>query len=269
MRRDFFFDGEFLFISGVCLGCLQKERLEALVVVFVLFVVGLVFGSFFTVVATRVPNDESIITPRSHCRHCLHTLRWNELIPLVSYVWQRGKCTQCKAIISIRYPLIECTTAILFVLAFVLQQSLPHFMFLLLLFSLCILVTVTDLYKMMIPNQILLLFFCYFLLHRSLLDPFPFFGDPFILAFLVFVGLWVIMVLSNGGIGGGDVKLFTVLAIALGSTHFLFMFMLATLFGSIYGVLVIKKRRTPFPFAPWIALATLLTVSIQGLFLGY
>ncbi|EZH66865.1 hypothetical protein DH09_02680 [Bacillaceae bacterium JMAK1] len=240
-----------------------------MVIVFVLLVVGLVFGSFFSVIATRVPNGESIVAPRSHCRYCLHTLQWTELIPLWSFVWQRGKCTQCKASISMKYPLIECTTAILFVLAFVLQQSLPHFMFLLLLFSLCILVTATDLYKMMIPNRVLLVFFCYFLLHRSLLDPFPFLAEPFIMAFLVFVGLWVIMILSHGGIGGGDVKLFTVLAIALGSSHFLVMFMLATLFGSVYGLLVIKKRSTPFPFAPWIALATLLTVSFQGLFLGY
>ena len=60
-----------------------------------LFILGIILGSFYNVVATRIPNGESIIKPGSHCTNCYHLLKWYELIPLVSYIIQRGKCRKC------------------------------------------------------------------------------------------------------------------------------------------------------------------------------
>ena len=72
-----------------------------------LFVLGLVMGSFFMVVGSRLPKGESIIKPRSHCDECGHILKWYELIPVFSFVFQLGRCSKCKTKLSIAYPFIE------------------------------------------------------------------------------------------------------------------------------------------------------------------
>ena len=72
-----------------------------------LFIAGLVLGSFYTVVGLRGPLNKSIIKPRSHCENCNHQLSWYELIPVLSYIIQKGKCRCCNQKISIIYPLIE------------------------------------------------------------------------------------------------------------------------------------------------------------------
>jgi leader peptidase (prepilin peptidase)/N-methyltransferase len=77
---------------------------------------GLVFGSFLNVVLTRLPEGESIATPRSHCRNCTHILAWWENLPLISWIILRGRCRQCHTSISPRYPLVELAVAILWTL---------------------------------------------------------------------------------------------------------------------------------------------------------
>jgi leader peptidase (prepilin peptidase) / N-methyltransferase len=77
---------------------------------------GLVFGSFLNVCLSRLPEGESIATPRSHCRNCDHTLAWWENLPLLSWLILRGRCRQCQTRISPRYPLVELTVAVLWTL---------------------------------------------------------------------------------------------------------------------------------------------------------
>jgi leader peptidase (prepilin peptidase)/N-methyltransferase len=78
------------------------------------FVLGLCVGSFLNVVIHRLPRDESIVHPGSHCPRCQTTLRWFDNVPLVSYLWLRGRCRGCGAGISLRYPVIELVTGLLF-----------------------------------------------------------------------------------------------------------------------------------------------------------
>ena len=80
------------------------------------FLLGLAFGSFLNLVLTRLPNNESIVTPASHCRNCTHALAWWENIPLLSWLILKGRCHQCQTRISPRYPLIELSIAILWTL---------------------------------------------------------------------------------------------------------------------------------------------------------
>ena len=79
-----------------------------------LFVTGLAFGSFLNVCISRLPNDESIVTPRSHCRSCGALIGWRDNIPLLGWILLRGRCRQCSARISLRYPAVELLTALLF-----------------------------------------------------------------------------------------------------------------------------------------------------------
>lgn len=74
---------------------------------------GLAFGSFLNVVVTRLPEDESVSTPRSHCRNCAHTLAWWENLPILSWLLLRGRCRSCQAWIGIRYPLVELSIGLL------------------------------------------------------------------------------------------------------------------------------------------------------------
>ncbi len=76
---------------------------------------GLAFGSFLNVFLARFPEGESIVSPRSHCRHCEHTLAWWENLPVLSWLILRGRCRQCHAWIGIRYPLVELAVALLWI----------------------------------------------------------------------------------------------------------------------------------------------------------
>jgi leader peptidase (prepilin peptidase)/N-methyltransferase len=76
------------------------------------FVLGLLFGSFLNVCIARLPLHESIVRPRSHCPRCGHTLSWYDNVPLVSFTLLRGRCRQCSAAISPRYPLVEFAVAV-------------------------------------------------------------------------------------------------------------------------------------------------------------
>ncbi len=83
-----------------------------------LFVAGLAFGSFLNVCITRIPNDESIVRPPSHCRECGRPLRWRDNIPVFSFLWLRGRCRQCGSRIPFRYLAVELLTAVFFVACF-------------------------------------------------------------------------------------------------------------------------------------------------------
>ena len=84
----------------------------------IIFVFGIVLGSFYNVLGYRLPRKESIVFPSSHCPNCKHKLNFLDLIPILSYIFLKGKCRYCKKKISIIYPIIEFLTGILFVLSY-------------------------------------------------------------------------------------------------------------------------------------------------------
>ena len=87
--------------------------------VFLMFIIGTVFGSFYNVVGYRIPNNESIVFPGSHCTKCGHELKFYELIPIFSYIFLKGKCHKCHDKISLFYPFFEFLTGLLFALSYV------------------------------------------------------------------------------------------------------------------------------------------------------
>lgn len=228
----------------------------------VIFILGLIMGSFLNVVGIRVPKDEPFANERSACPHCNHGLKFYELVPVLSYVFQGGKCRGCKAKISIQYPLIELATGILFLLAFLHAGLTIELAVGLLLMSLAVTLFVSDIAYMLIPNKILLFFMPLFIIGRILvpLDPWwsPIAG--FVVGLIV---TFVIIVVSKGGMGGGDMKLYAVLGIVLGLNGIILTFMLSFIIGALLGgtllVLKIIKRKQPFPFGPSILLASIIT----------
>ncbi|WP_307068241.1 prepilin peptidase [Alkalibacillus filiformis] len=226
-----------------------------------IFILGLVLGSFYNVVGIRVADQRSIVTPRSHCPSCSKTLKWYELIPVLSYIFQKGQCRKCGEKVSSIYPFFELLTGLLFVLAFYKIGFQLEVIIAWMLISLLVIITVSDLYKQIIPDSILLVFLVSIILLRILIPTNPWY-DAYLAAIIGFVLLLVIAIVSKGGMGGGDIKLFGVLGLFLGIQGTLMTLFLSSLIGAVVGVILMAfgkvKRGVPIPFGPFIAVSALI-----------
>lgn len=227
----------------------------------VVFIFGIVFGSFFNVVGLRVPKKQSIAYPPSHCPNCERQLTAIDLLPVLSYVLLRGKCRTCQAKVSPIYPLMELLTGILFALAYVHFGLTAEFFVALLFISMLVCITVSDIAYMLIPNKILL-FFLPLLVVGRIFSPLTPWWDSLLGAVVGFGMLYIVALLSRGGMGGGDIKLFFVIGIVLGTVKTLLTLAFASAIGLVIGIIVLrmtkKGRKTPVPFGPSIALAAII-----------
>lgn len=225
-----------------------------------LFIYGLLLGSFFNVVGLRIPEQKSIIAPRSTCPTCGHKLKPYELIPVISYLFQKGKCRGCQSRISPIYPFFELLTGVLFATAPLVIGWSGELVVALTLISMFIIIVVSDIHYMIIPDKILIWFAGIFLLERIFIPLTPWWNS--LLGTVTgFVLLLVIALVSKGGMGFGDVKLYALLGFLLGIKLVLLSFFFSTLFGAVIGGLAllfkIVKRKQPIPFGPFIAAGTL------------
>ncbi|PLS01308.1 prepilin peptidase [Neobacillus cucumis] len=231
------------------------------------FIYGLVLGSFYNVVGLRVPLKQSIVTPRSACPTCGHQLTPFELIPVLSYMLQKGKCRGCQSRISPIYPTFELVTGILFALAPYFVGWSGELVVALTFISLFMIITVSDIHYMIIPDKILIWFAGIFLLERIIWPLTPWW-DSLLGAITGFLLLLTIAIVSKGGMGFGDVKLYALIGFVLGFKLVLLSFFLSTLYGAVIGglalLLRIVKKRQPIPFGPFIAAGTL-TAYFYGL----
>lgn len=224
------------------------------------FIYGTIFGSFFNVVGLRVPSKTLFKQQRSYCDTCERTLTWSELIPVWSYILQKGKCRGCRQKISPIYPIMESITGILFAFTYS-RYGLTHSLILgLLLIGLVIPVTVSDVVYQKIPNSILLFFTPLFMMYR-LFYPLQPFWRSLLGAVTAFILTFLIIFLSKGGMGMGDLKYFTLFGFVFGLPHFLLLFFLSTIYGTIAGLITMKIKqtgpKTKIPFGPYIGLAAL------------
>ncbi len=233
---------------------------------------GALLGSFLNVCIVRIPRNESIILPRSHCRGCEHQLKWWENIPLLSYIILRGKCRHCETNISIRYPAVELITIMLSLTCwkFLGQFSLYAAYFLLLICPL-IVITFVDLEHRIIPNIITLPgIVAGFLVSLIFAGKYGYYDAAInsMLGILVGGGFLYVVAFAYEklkkaeGMGGGDVKLAAMLGAFFGWQAAIFILLLSSVLGSLVGLflLIIKKKdaKFAFPFGPFLALAGLI-----------
>jgi len=186
---------------------------------------------------------------------------------VLSYIILRGKCRVCTAKISPIYAVIELTTGMLFLFSFwklgISYELLVAWTFI----SLLVIIVVTDLAYMLIPNKILL-FFLPLLVILRLLSPLQPWGDSALGAVLGFSILLLIAIVSKGGMGGGDVKLFFLIGLVLGTINTLLTLFIAAFIGMIVGKLIImvsqQGDKTPIPFGPYIAVASIIVYFYGG-----
>ena len=236
------------------------------------FIYGIVFGSFFNVVGLRVPKKQSIVSPPSHCTSCKRKLGVLDLIPVFSYLLLKGKCRGCGSKISPVYPFMEFVTGGLFALSFYMLGLSVELIVALLFVSLLVIITVSDIAYMIIPNKVLLPF-AVVLFGLRLVIPLEIWWDSILGAVVGFLILYLIAVVSKGGMGGGDIKLFFVIGLVLGTTNTLVTLFLAALIGSIAGMIILKRsgqgRKTPVAFGPSIALAAVIAYFWGADFVGW
>jgi leader peptidase (prepilin peptidase)/N-methyltransferase len=226
------------------------------------FILGLCVGSFMNVCIYRIPAQRSIVRPASSCPSCRTPIRFYDNVPLLSYLWLRGKCRACGAGISIRYPLVELLgglTALAVFLKF--GPTLEGIVYFLFCTALEI-ITFIDIDHRKIPDRISLsgipLFFC-----ANLFIPGP---GPVASLLGILVGGGSLLAIAWGyaaltgkeGMGGGDIKLLAMIGALLGWKGVLFTIFVSSAVGTVAGIaLMVRARKgmkTALPFGPFLSI---------------
>lgn len=231
-----------------------------------LWIVGCIFGSFYNVVGYRIPNGLSIVKPGSFCPKCNHSLKWYELIPVVSYLIQNGRCRKCSEKISIIYPMVEITTGILFATSYFIFGFNYEFILAIIISSFLVIVIVSDINYLIIPDEVTF-FFCLFLFFIKLFIESPW--DAFLSlcsgAFL-FLVMYLIMIIGNllfkkESMGGGDIKLMFFVGMSIGPILGVFSIFLASLIALPLSLFVyLKNQKSVIPFGPFILISVFIIV---------
>ena len=240
---------------------------------FYVFIIGLIIGSFLNVCISRLPKGESVLYPPSHCTTCGNKLKPIELIPVLSYIMLKAKCKNCNEKISIRYPIIEVLTAIVYAIIFSRFGLSINFFAALFLMTILIVVFFIDLDHQIIPDELvitglvgsvaLILYIVFtsqpvfeeasWLAH--LLGALPGSGLLFLVAL---IGLVIFK--SEEVMGMGDVKIFLPIGIFLGWKLCIFTMLISIVLAGLISIALVifrlKKRKDTIPFGPFIVAGT-------------
>ena len=205
----------------------------------IIFLYGIVIGSFLNVCIYRIPLGESIAKERSHCMTCGYQLRWFDLVPLFSWLALRGKCRKCKTPISPQYPIIEAVNGVLYVLIFAVNGMNLLSILYCLMASALLALSVIDFRTYEIPFGFNV-FIGVLGLIRIFID-LDNWSEYVIGFFAVSVLLEIILVASKGrAIGGGDVKLMAAAGLLVGWKLIILAFFIGCILGSVIHIIRMK-----------------------------
>lgn len=236
----------------------------------ILFLYGIVIGSFLNVVILRVPKKESFTFDRSHCTSCGYQLRWFDLIPVLSYIGLRGSCRKCKEHISLQYPIIELLNGAAYVGIYYWMGLQWMTLISCLTFSILLVVFMIDYRHFIIPNGTVILLFLLGLV-TTLLE-----GNYWnhIIGFFVVSGLLLIVsIIVPRGMGLGDVKLMAAAGLLLGWQRVILALMVGSIAGSLIGISLIvfklKSRKDPIPFGPFLSIGIMVALLFGDLIINW
>jgi leader peptidase (prepilin peptidase) / N-methyltransferase len=241
---------------------------------FVAFALGAIFGSFLNVVIHRYPREESVVFPPSRCPHCGTHIKPYDNIPIVSYLWLRGRCRACQAPISARYPLVELANALFYLAVFQRTGLSPSFFLIAAIVSMLIVLIYIDLDIQILPDVIDLpgvaIGLAIGALHLGALHP-----DLAVASTLresvvgAVIGGGVILAIALGyklvqkieGMGLGDVKMMAMLGAVLGWQALFPLILLASVSGAVIGIVVARRSakgmKAELPFGVFLGVAAL------------
>ena len=233
-----------------------------------IFILGLIVGSFCNVCIYRIPKNESIIYPASHCPKCRTTIKPVDNIPLLSYILLKGRCRNCGSKISIQYPVVELLTGIIYLIIYLIYGLSIQSLVYIILSSALIIIAFIDLNEQIVPDVISLpgigvgLILSFFVPYLSFINS----------ALGVVVGGGIILIIALVGsmifkkeaMGGGDVKLAAMIGAFLGWRYTIISLFLGFFLGALAGIFLvlskIKSKEDMVPFGPFIALGSLITL---------
>ena len=249
--------------------------------VVLIFILGLIVGSFSNVCVYRIPRNESIVYPASHCPKCHTTIKPIDNIPLLSYILLKGRCRNCKSKISIRYPVVEFLTGFIYLQIYLVYGLSIQTLIYVILASSLIIISFIDLKEQIVPDVISLpgivigFIISFFVPYISFINS----------ALGVVVGGGIILIIGMAGsiifkkeaMGGGDVKLAAMIGAFLGWRYIIISLFLGFFLGAIVGIVLIlskiKSREDVVAFGPFIVLGSLITLlcgeKILSWYLGF
>ncbi|MCS6296019.1 MAG: prepilin peptidase [Nitrospira sp.] len=242
-----------------------------------LLLFGAVIGSFLNVCIYRLPRQESVAWPASHCPACRQPVAVYDNIPVLSYLILRGRCRSCHVPISIQYPLVEAANAIGYLLIFWVFDFTAEAWVYAALLSALIVITGTDLSHTMIPDAVTLPGIVVGLVCAAVILPIGLMDSLLgialgggILWFLAWISPYVF---GKEGMGGGDIKLMAMVGAFIGWQPVLLAIMIGSFLGSVVGVGLIAagitRRDQYIPFGPFLAVGSLLALLFHQPFLNW
>lgn len=232
-----------------------------IIIVFFILLYGIIIGSFLNVCIYRIPRKESIVSTRSHCMNCAYQLKWYDLVPVLSYLFLRGKCRSCGKQISVQYPVIEVLNGIFYVVVFYENGFNIISILYCLVASALLVLSVIDFRIYEIPDGINC-FLGGIAAVRVVLDIRNL--SLYLIGFFCVSGfLFLIYFISKGrAIGGGDVKLMAVCGLLLGYKQIIIAFILGCILGSILHLLRMKlsKEDRVLAFGPYLSMGIFLSM---------
>lgn len=251
--------------------------MDFLLIVFI-FIFGTLIGSFLNVVIYRYNSGTSPLKGRSLCFACGKTLRWYELVPVLSFLFQKGRCRTCKVKLSWQYPIVEVVSGAMFVAVALLHKPLIESVYLVTIFSTLLVIAVYDLRHQIIPDGLAVLFallsFAWFVWSTPVsferMLHFPYYWT-LIAGPMLFFPFWALWFVSRGRwLGLGDGKLAWGIGWFLGATAGGSAIMLAFWIGAAYALAAMGMQRilqstknklsmqSEIPFGPFLILATII-----------
>lgn len=244
----------------------------------VVLITGLCIGSFLNVCIYRVPLEESIAFPGSHCFNCGYELKWYDLVPVLSYALLMGKCRKCKEKISMQYPLIEIANGLLYVAVFFkFGYSIDTLKFMTLV-SLMIVIGMIDFKTKYVFTSTtivgVIVGIVFIIVNWIITKEFP--KDNVIGAIVGFVPIFLIVVTTHG-MGEGDADIALLCGIFLGAKQTAIMLFFAIILGGIVAgiilLLKLKDKKGEMAFGPYLAIGSIISLffgnELLNMYLNY
>ena len=229
--------------------------LELIPIYLIIIVYGICIGSFLNVCIYRIPKKENIIIESSHCMSCGRKLRWYELIPLLSFIIQGGKCRGCKTKLSVQYPIIELSNGLLYLVIFLKFGFTLQTLLYMALTSVLIVISVIDFRTYEIPFGCNVFIFVLGVI-RVIID-LPHMSKYVIGFFAISAFLYILYYFSKGrAIGGGDIKLMAAAGLLLGFDKIILAFVIGCVVGSILHIIRMKLsgKNHMLAFGPYLSI---------------
>ena len=233
-----------------------------------ILILGLIVGSFGNVCIYRIPRNESIIYPASHCPKCRTTIKPVDNIPLLSYILLKGRCRNCGSKISIQYSIVEFLTGIIYLIIYLIYGLSIQSLIYIILSSALIIIAFIDLNELIVPDVISLpgiaagLILSFFVPYISFIN--SALGVVIGGGIILIIGLVGSMIFKKEAMGGGDIKLAAMIGAFLGWRYTIISLFLGFFLGALAGIFLIlskiKSREDMVPFGPFIALGSLITL---------